>query len=386
MVRASLLAASACVLVAGPSTTAQTAGPSLALVVTYADGRVTESVVGPSGRRAWTPMFPRVPGWRDPAGVLPVTALNLRASLAGDRVRVAISVLRGRAHEIEDAIATIDVDVSAPVVVDDLRRVGLMPVTFAIKPFAAPALHVPRAASRVEGLDIDGIEPVTEPAPAYRITIRNTTDVPIVTVAFDTYVGGVPALSGQQGEPTALPIVPPGETFTFRLGAAGATATGQSFATATPLDDVVLTAAIWADGRTGGAPQRLAPLLALHRGRLATLKSVTERLRAESTRRDGDSVAALRRVHSAIAGLPSGADAGAIAAVVRLVPGLAPRDRESVGPALSIGSQHVRQRLLADLDRLMPAVTPPRARQWLDEALPACEGWLGRLHALFPAQ
>lgn len=386
MVRALLLAATASLLTAGSSTTAQTLGPALALVVTYADGRVTESVVGPSGRRAWTPMFPRVAGWRDPAGVLPVTALNLRATLAGEGIRVAISVLRGPTREVEDAITTIEVDAAGPVVVDGLRRVGLLPVTFAVKPFATPALHIPGAASRVEILVIEGIEPVTDPVPAYRITIRNTTDIAVVTVAFNTYAAGVPNLSGQQGEPTALPVVPPGETFTFRLGVGGSRTTGQSFATATPLDDVILTGAVWADGRTAGVPQRVAPLLAVHRGRLAALTAATEMIQAEAIRRETDAVAALRRVRDAIAGLPSAADALALGTVLRLVPGLAPGDREGVAPAIAAGSQNVRQRLLADLDRVTPGITSVQARQWLDEALPACEAWLARLHALFPAR
>ena len=34
--------------------------------------------------------------------------------------------------------------------------------------------------------------------------------------------------------------------------------------------------------------------------------------------------------------------------------------------------------------RVRPSVTPAQARQWLDEALPACEDWLGRLRAIFP--
>ena len=386
MVRALLLAATAGLVTAGPSATAQTLGPALALVVTYADGRVTESVVGPSGRRAWTPLFPRVANWQDPTGVLPVTALNLRATLAGERIRVAVSVFRGHAHEVEDDVTTIEVDGSAPVVVDDLRRVGLLPVTFAVKPFATPALHVPRMASLVEGLVVEGIEPVTDPVPAYRITIRNTTDVPVVTVAFNSYADGVAALSGQQGEPTAVPIMVPGATFTFRLGAGGTRTNGQSFATAMPLDDVILTGAVWADGRTAGAPQRVATLLAVHRGRLATLSAVAGTIRAESIWRDADSVAALRRVRDAIAGLPLAADAGGVRTVLEVVPGLAPADRAAVAPTMSAGSQGVRRRLLEDLDRVMPGITPAQARQWLDEALPACEAWLARLQALFPAR
>ena len=166
---------------------------------------------------------------------------------------------------MEDAVATVEVDVSSPVVVDQLRRVGLQPVTLSLKPFAVPALYVPRGASRVDGVTIDGIEPVTTPDPAYLITVRNTTDVPALTVAFNTYASNRPALSGQQGDPTAIPIIEPGGTFTFRLGLRGGREVGGGYATATALDEVVVTGVIWADGRRAGDEARVMPMLPVRR-------------------------------------------------------------------------------------------------------------------------
>jgi hypothetical protein len=366
----------------GRGVTAQPqAGPSDALVVTYADGRVTESLVPEGGYRAWTPYFPRINGWREPAGVPPVRALNLRASREGARVRVVVSVLRGPGHAVEDAVATVEVDASSPVVVDHLRRVGLQPVTLSMKPFAVPALHVPSGASRVDGLTIEGIEPVTTPDPAYLITVRNTTDVPALTVAFNTYASNRPALSGQQGDPTAIPIIEPGGTFTFRLGLRGGRDVGAGYATATPLDEVIVTGVIWADGRRAGDEARVMPMLALHRGRLAALTPVIAILR--DSRGGAEPLTAMRAVRNAIAGLPVAADAMAVATVMRLVPGLNPHTAEGVAPAIAVGSQNVRRRLIDDLDRVLPTFTAAQARQWLDEALPACEAWHARLLRLF---
>lgn len=370
------------VVLCAPLAAAQPAAAPLALVTTYADGRVTESVVGPSGFRAWTPLYPRVADWHDAPGTLPVTALNLVAKAEGETLRVWVSVLRGAARELNDPIAEVVVGLDAPVVVADLWRVGLQPVTFSATRFAAPALHVPRLHSRVTGLSLESIEPVIEPTPGYLITVRNRTDVPVVTVAFDTLAGGRRALSGQQGDPSAVPIVSPGATFTFRLGTVSAPPSGRSYATAMPLDDVILSGAIWADGRLGGDVSRVGPLLALHRGRMAALRPIVDILRA--SRAEGDARAALDRARSAIAAVPIAADAMAVATVMQLVPGMSPYAADGVGPAVSIGSQNVRQRLLADLDRVRPQMTAAAARQWLDEALPACEAWLARLQALVP--
>ena len=387
MVRTGVLAATvAWHATAGHAAWAQTPAAQLALVATYGDGRVTESAVGPKGYRAWTPYFPRVEDWREPDGILPVTALNLYATLDADGIRVAVSVLRGRAREIVESVATVHIGGNDQVVVEDLRRVGLLPVTFTIKPFATPALYAPRTSSRVAGLVIDAIEPVGEPLAAYEVTVRNTTDVPVVTIAFDAFAGEAPALSGQQGDASALPIVRPGETFTFRLPLSGSRGSGQTYATAAPLDDVVVTGAIWADGRTTGERTRLGPLLALHRGRLAALTTVTQVLRAEADRPEADAVAAVRRVAEAVARVPSAADAMAVASVMRLVPSVNADAAEGVSAAISVGSRNVRQRLLADLNRVMPGLTPAHARQWLDNTRSACDDWLTRLHALFPAR
>lgn len=362
---------------------AQSGAPPIALVVTYADGRVTESLVPAAGHRAWTPYFPRIAEWRERPGVPPVRALNLRASLDGTAVRVVVSVLRGPGHEVEDAVATVLVDGTSPVVVDELRRVGLHAVTLSLKPFAVPALHVPRAASRVAGLSIEGIEPVTSPAPGYLITVRNTTEVPVVTLAFNTYAGHAPALSGQEGDPAALPIVDGGGSFTFRLNVRGGREAGGAYATATPLDDVVVTGVLWADGRSAGEESRVVPMLAVHRGRLAALTPIIAVLRDSPG--SADPLATLRAVRAAIAAVPVAADAMAVAAVMRLVPGMNPHTAEGVAPAIAIGSQNVRRRLVADIDRVLPSLTPAQARQWLAEALPACEAWHARLQRLFPS-
>lgn len=348
-------------------------GP-LALVTTYADGRVTESLVTPTGKRSWTPYFPRVAGWREPEGVLPVQGLDIRAKAEGDGIRVRVSVLRGLAGEVEDYVTETFVTAGVPTVVEVLERVGVRPVTFSVKPFAAPALHTPLPSSLVEGLVVEGVEPFLEPAPGYRITVRNHTGTGVVTLAFDTTAGGRPALRGQQGDPSAEVVVAPNAAYTFPVHLRSGRETGAPMATATPLDEVTVTGAIWADGRVAGDSVRMAPLLGLHRGRLSAVQAVIDIL---TQYRTGDPVARLRQVRTAIDALP--------------VSGSATRPDGSrlpvaEDPAVALGRQTVRRRLVADIDRVSPTITPAAAHQWLDEALAASEAWRDRLRALFPAR
>lgn len=371
-------------LLGGWPAAAQPDSRPLALVTTYADGRVTESLVSPTGFRAWTPMFPRVPGWQDPEGVLPVTALNLAARADGEGLRVTVSVLRGKLREVLEPVAETVVGVGALVQVDALRHVGVMPVTLSATWFAVPALHVPRARSHVDGLEVETVEPVIEPKPGYLVTVRNRSDAALVTVAYTTYANARAAVSGQHGDPSAVPVAEPGGTFTFRIPIGSSLETGRGFATGTPVDDVLIAGAIWADGRLGGDTSRVAPLLALHRGRLSALGRVIPILRAART--TGDPLTTLDNVRSAIAALPVASEAMAVATVMRLVPGMSPFAAQDVEPAVSVGSQNVRTRLLGDIDRVRPHLTAIEARQWLEEALPACEAWMNRLQALFPAR
>ncbi len=60
-------------------------------------------------------MFPRVPGWQDHEGVLPVTALNLAARADGVVLRVTVSVLRGKLREVLEPVAETVVGVGARV-------------------------------------------------------------------------------------------------------------------------------------------------------------------------------------------------------------------------------------------------------------------------------
>lgn len=359
---------------------AQSPEQPIALVTTYADGRVTESLVGPNGFRAWTPSFPRFDDWTPPGGSLPITALNVAATRDGEVLRVRVSVLRGASREVDDVVAEAVVGLGDAVVIEDLRRVGVQPVTLSAKLFAPPALHVPRMRSQVPGLAIEGVEPTLDPVPQYVVSLRNETDVPIVTIAYSTCVQGRPSLSGQEGDFAARPFIAPGESATFRIRVASAREVGRAVATADPLDDVVIAGAIFADGRIAGDRSRMATLLALHRGRLAAVERVIAVMR---TTPGGDSVNTLHRLRETIAALPVAAEAAAVATVMGLVPDMSPYAAEGVSPAISTGSQNVRQRLLADIDRLLPIITSAEASQWLAEALPACEAWRSRLAAMF---
>ena len=365
----------------GVEATAQAQAPDplpLALVVTHADGRVTEAAVSTRLRRSWTPYLPRVPEWQDPPGVLPIRALDTRAVRDGDVVRVTISVLRGAAMEVVEPVAAVALRLQESAVVDELRRVGLMPITLAVTPFAAPPLHAPEPSSSVDGIVVEGVEPLSHPVPAYRVTVRNLTDTAAVTLAVETFSQGRRGLRGQQGNPSAEPVVAAGGTFTFMLRPSGGGG-GQTYASAVPLDAVRITGAIWADGRRTGDPERLRDMVAVHAGRLAALDEIVGVVREAAARSASDPVGEARRVATAVAAIPTTPNALAIADAVR---GAVDLDGEAFSRAMAAGSVDVRRRLTDDLDRVVNRMAPDEARQWLAEALAAIEAWQQRLRPI----
>jgi hypothetical protein len=362
----------------GVVTTTQAQAPDplpLALIVTHADGRVTEAAITARVHRAWTPYFPRVTGWQDPPGVLPVRALDTRAVRDGDVVHVTISVLRGESREVEEPIAAAALRLDETTTIDALRRVGLMPVTLAVKPFVAPALHVPQASSIVDGLVIEAVEPVSDPVPAYRVTLRNMTDTPAVTVAFTMFSQGQRHLSGQQGNPSAEPIVAPGGTYTFNVRLRGGGGRQVDGASAIPIDDVRITGAVWADGRRAGDPARSRDMLAVHTGRLTALDAIVGVVRDAAARSADDPSEQVRRVAAAVADIPTTPEALAIAGVLLG----ASLGGEAFSQGIAAGSADVRRRLADDLTRVTTTMTPDEARQWLSEAVAAIEAWRQRL-------
>ncbi len=356
----------------------------LTLVTAFADGRVTEQAVSIDGLRAWTPFFPRVAGWRDEPGTLPITALNVRATLADTGLHVSLSVLRGPGKEVEEPVAQVVVPLDQTVVVDALRSVGLMPVRFSTTRFATPPLPSPVASSRTTGVLVEAADPTSDPVPTYRITVRNVSDTPVVSFTYDSAVQGRASVTGQRGDPSAVPLMAPGERYTFTLRVPSSTSHGQSFASGTALDAVQVSAVVWADGRAEGDPNRVTNMMAVHRGRLAALTPVVAVLQADA-RAGATPEETLRRLQSAITAIPSTIDALAVAATLQLLPRAAAAPEGWLKDAMAFGAQDARAHLLAELERQHTASGPTvSAQRALEDVRLACDAWLTRLRALFP--
>src|SRR4051794_37947915 len=85
--------------------------PSLALVVTYADGRISHELVSERATWAWTPYFPRTPATTTESGL---RALRVERVRIGNDARVTVSMLSGPGLRTEQFVSAVTVSKTRP--------------------------------------------------------------------------------------------------------------------------------------------------------------------------------------------------------------------------------------------------------------------------------
>ena len=105
-----------------PPPAADAATPAtVALVETWPDGRTNYELTSPRRAAMWTPVFPRVEGYKLPDGATPVFAVQIVRVLVGRDINVDVSVLLGSAKQPGVPVASVVISPGSRVVIDGLR-------------------------------------------------------------------------------------------------------------------------------------------------------------------------------------------------------------------------------------------------------------------------
>ena len=230
---------------------------TVALVETWPDGRINYELTSPRRASMWTPRFPRVDGYVLPEGAQPVFAVQFARVLVGRDIRVEVSVLLGSATPPGVPVATVLVSPGSRVVVEELTKFGVQPVTLSMVNVAPMTPYLPTAISVSLQIEIANVELLTAPYPGYRVTLRNLGTQAVSNVSVQSYRGGEKALSALKRTDDGRPMMQPGERYTFDLnltsgGASDATIPGTW--TPQPLDVIEIESVRWADGAHDGTP------------------------------------------------------------------------------------------------------------------------------------
>jgi hypothetical protein len=320
----------------------EAAPATVALVETWSDGRVAYQLTGPRRGSMWTPKFPRVAGFQPPDGAKPVYAVQLTHQLVGDDIRVDVSVLLGSAEPPGVPVATVLVSPGSRVVVHELTRFGVQPLTLSMADVAPMASFLPTVMSVSADIEVADVAFHDAPYPGYRITLRNLGDKAVSNVHVVAYRGEARALSTLKRSDDGRPLMQPGATYSFGMNvtSGGALDAGADGAlTPRPLDVIELDSVRWADGSHHGTPPfpQIESLIENKAGRRLQLQRIVGVLR-QTLDGQGAGSALLTTATSRISALPDAepdqleaakaamrtAKAAALADLARLAPGHAP--------------------------------------------------------------
>ena len=230
----------------------------------------------------WTPRFPLVAGYQLPEGARPVYAVQVARVLVGQDIKVEISVLLGSAVPPGVPIATVLVSPGSRVVVDQLTRFGVQPLTLSMVDVAPMTPFVPTVISVSPDIEIADVEVRSTPYPGYRITLRNIGDKAVSNVHLESYRGEEKALSALKRTDDGRPLMQPGATYTFSMNVTSEPGDLASGAwTPRPIDVIEFDSVRWADGTHHGTPPsaQLESLVESKAGRQLQLRRIVEALR-----------------------------------------------------------------------------------------------------------
>jgi len=364
---------------AGAQSAAPSPGDIRALSVTYADGRKTNSPLGNQGRVSWTAAFPRIPGAETARDGLPLNALQLEEAIEGPNLVVTIALLYGSPQQRRVQVASVRVAEDRPVRVSELEAFGVKPIEMTIVRLPPAQLIIPSVTSPSSQLDVQVEADSATAAPAYVVRIANRSTQPVMSLAFMSYRGNRPAMSGHPRGRAHTPLIPPGETYDLRLSAAANSARSNASDAWLPVDRFVIRSVLWGDGLVEGEREPAAVERALEAGTANQLQRAVAVLRAAAATPGAHPPDKLREE---IAALVIDATAGEVQAARASLddPSLLPPAR--VESMVRLGMQNVKNAILNDLDEFTTvhrAAGPAVYGEWLTAMVAKFDGWRQRL-------
>ncbi len=352
----------------------------MALIVEFADGRVTHQPVGPVRGSSWTPMFPRVPEWRPAPGHLQVSAIRRSFRRTEQGLRLTVSVLLGDAHEQEVTVYEGTLTLGDRVTVTGLLAYGVQPIVVGLDPLAAVEFHEPAIVNLTSGLHVAAIEVVVDPAPRYVITVENVTDRGADGFAVESRRGGRVGHSGTQGNEDGRVLVPPRETYAFDFPFPTGPGPSHEPWTPVPADEIALTSVTWDDGSFEGRPGPAAISRLRRMARRVQVERVVQSLRLAVA--DGAVDRAVRRLRRDIDALSIQVDTALERQGMALLPTADAMPREGVVRLVRSILQRVKSQAsdqVAGIERAGSGGTGGDTRQALEKMAREFDVWLAQL-------
>ena len=361
----------------------------LALEITYSKGRppafspVAGSCCKPGG--AWYGLFGRIPADASQPVSLPVQAVDVRSKVAGEFVRVTVSVFLGvRFFDKKEEVATYELKENEGVKAVGLTRFGVEPFDIKVVRVNPNLSYTPSVLIKAESISVAGIELKNTTLPSYKLTLHNTSNRDVVAIAINVFADNkLQASSLPQGiQGRTLIKAGSAEEITVRA-AYQAQRTSEGFRPEPqPNQEIVVTSVVFNDGSFEGDAKMAATFTAFVTGRKIQVPKLIALMDTTSNIPDLNVPAALEMLKTQAELLSTDAEPSVLDHVRTSFPKFTSSESHDLKLSVEVALQAVKfdfVQCVKEFEKRNPNANDRQFRAWLTATKHSYELWLSRL-------
>ena len=386
-----LIIASFCVVLAQeqapqlkPSVSPKTTEPptKLLLEITYNRSMppAYSDVNGPgeTAKWLWVSRFTRIPGRQAPTDKLPIGAVRFEPVFNGETADVKVTVLRGkRGFTQEDLVGVYKLGIGEQLKINDLDKFDIEPFDITLLNTVPPLPPAPDFENLTKSIQIANVQMENIPKPAYRITLRNSSDKNVIAIRTqlmtDGRLGETTLFLGEDGRP----LLAPGSVAEKYIPVIRGVPTATGYAPGAPTVTMIgIRTVVFDDLSFEGEETSACMVESMVMGQRLWLKQIVTLLDQELSKPVSDHIEAAKQFKEKFAAM-------------RLEFDLAERDKRSsvaatcLPPAGSARNSAQSAKLgvlreLEDIIRTRPA-PPVNFKSWMEAKQTRYKAWLARL-------
>jgi len=351
--------------VAARQTPAATEPPRFALAVLYFAGEPPAFLKvpnGPSPGGAWYSRFRRVASWQQPPGSLPVRAVRITPTLAGDAVTIKVSAILGVTyHDQEKAVAEYVLHENEKATVNALIGFGVEPFEITVVRQAPAPTSAPSVINRTQSIEVVGIELDPMNQPCSMLTLRNLSNKNVGGLWISFLVGDRPRgrtyYMGEEG----LALIGTGALFQRKvMPFEEAVQTPQGYVPRVAQSQSVLVATVlFEDGTFEGEPEFAAQMQGQLTGQKTQLIQIVALLRRALERVESAPLADLSGLKSEVSALKEAFDPTVKDHLLRDLEAIRASDRSNPQNETLSGSTPIALEATARLARCLKLIENP---------------------------
>jgi hypothetical protein len=351
------------------STVSPEAADSYVVEITYFKGRPL--AYQKIGGWAWYALFDRVADWKPKARELPVDAVQLSTRDEAGVVKVKVTVLRGRNHEIEDLVGEYPVG-QTKIAIQDLTRFGVVPFEVKLVRASTGVPDLPTIKNDTTSLVVS-VEPANAKIPSFKARYLNSSSKPVMAVAFRTTINGATKLIGMPQEREGKILIAPGAVYghTIRYPVGLITESTGDLPESQRGLQLNIMAVVFADGTYEGDKVSAARYRGYKMGEKIQLSRILALLKSPAAASSGSLGAKLDTLSYRI-------EPGDIAMLATEFPGLSAAAMEILRSCAEVSASDVQKQFRSTFGS-GSTIRPDGFDEAVKEAIVKCEDWIGSI-------